>query len=288
MTPEQTARFRDIVALMGKLLIARKDTKAIETRINGQWGWIPDRERVPRGEDPNSGALIPMRMSDFEEHMTGKRCMGTYLLDSDSRTKFVAFDIDLKTNGEYLVVRDTLAEIEAAEVAGVLDLDLKVGDLETALHRPDLEPHRWARILLNNLSLAITMNVAKLGLPTLTVLTGGGMHVLVPFGEPIPAADARRIGADVMEALGHVPTRGDNFWITAGASEHPPVEVEIFPKQDKNQGFGNLIRLPLGWHAGARVRTAFVDRTNEMGAPWDIKKMPPLDALEGAATQLGV
>ena len=115
------------------------------------------------------------------------------------------------------------------------------------------------------------------------------MHVLVPFGEAIPAADARRIGADVMEALGHIPTRGDNFWISAGHPDHPPVEIEIFPKQDKNQGFGNLIRLPLGWHAGARVRTSFVDRSvAESGAPWDISKLDALVALQSAATELGV
>lgn len=293
MTPEQQEKFRSIVALMGKLLVARKDVKAIETQINGQWAWVPDRERVPRNEDPTSGALIPMRMQDFETHMTGKRCMGTYLLDTDSRVKFLAFDIDLKDAGMFLVVRD-VNEIEALQAAktpeefeGILELDYKVGDLETALHREDMPAHRWGRILLANYAMLIKTQIDKLGLPTLEVLTGGGMHVLVPFGDPIPAADARKIGAEVMEAIYLRPSKGDNFWVPKSMTEHWPVEIEVFPKQDTNQGFGNLIRLPLGWHSGTQRRTYFVDAASR-GAAWDMPRADALKALQGAASSLGV
>lgn len=303
LTEEQRARLKATVALMGKLLIARKDIKAIEVKLSGGYGWVPDRERVPPGQDPTSGALIPMRMSDFEEHFTGKRCMGTYLLDTDSMTKFIAFDVDLKKQGRWYAVHDTetLAgqsaglrpwDMDEVMVSGILDLETHVGNLEAALHNPADPAHRWARIILDQTSFAIKERVLEvLGLKSMVVLTGGGTHVLVPFGSLVPASEAREAARAVMDACGYAPTKGDNFF--AVGDPDSGVEIEVFPKQDTipADGFGNLIRLPLGWHNGAKRRTRFVDMGDAriaMQPVWEFATAPALDLLERVAESLGV
>jgi hypothetical protein len=285
ITPEQEEKLKRIVAQMGSLLVARKDVKAVEVRMGQSTGWIPDRERVPRGVDASEGALLPMRMQDFREHIFGKRCIGTYLLNQDSMVKFIAFDIDLKSKGaQYLVVRDLddisklTAGKSAQEASAILDLDLKHGNLEESLHRPDLDPHRWARIILSQTTMIVTQAVMKvLGLKTLEVVTGGGTHVIVPFGDMIPAAEARVAAREVMDSIGMVPTKGDNFF---GAPRNPDfgIEVEVFPKQDTNNGFGNLIRLPLGWHMNTQRRTYFLDRSKMVNA-WDLPKGDPEEMM---------
>lgn len=285
-------KMKTVVSLMGRLFVARKDVKAIEKKINNATGWIPDREPVPRGQDPNSGALIPMRMSDFEQHFTGKRCMGTYLLDAESNVRFIAFDVDLKASGSYLTIRD-FTELEAMiegktdeECDAILDLDRHQGDLEAALHRPDLPAYRWARAALSERARTICLVVERiLGLPTLEVVTGGGMHVLVPFGGLVPAVDARQMAREVMDACYMVPTKGDNFFVPE-LNPDSGIEVEVFPKQDTNTGFGNLIRLPLGWHMGAQRRTYFMDRTSVVNS-WDLPTASAIEVLSSAANSLG-
>lgn len=293
LTEEQTARMRRTVELMGRLLVARKDGKAIETKINGYWGWIPDRERVPRGQDPNSGALIPMRMQDFTEHLLGRRCMGTYLLDQDSMVKFLAFDLDLTKSGRFLIVREieeletVIRDMTPEEVSAQLELDLQHGNLEEALHQPHLPAHRWSRIILSTTAWIVVGFVRQiLGLESLAVLTGGGMHVLVPFPDLVPAADARRMGREVMDAAKWQPLKGDNFF--AVGDEGSGITVEVFPKQDTNQGFGNLIRLPLGWHGGAQRRTTFVNTADLSGLPWEFAKGDPIAEMERVAQSLGL
>lgn len=293
LTTEQQAKMTKMVTLMGRLLVARKDVKAIEKKMGNSTGWVPDRESVPRGQDPNTGALIPMRMSDFQNHFFGKRCMGTYLLDAESMVRFIAFDIDLKESGQYFKIRDA-TELEAMiagktdeEVDAIMDLEIQRGDLEGAMHRPDLPAHRWARLVLSERSRTICFVVERiLGLPALEVVTGGGMHVLVPFGNLVPAVDARQMAREVMDHCFMVPSKGDNFFVPE-SNPDSGLEIEVFPKQDTNTGFGNLIRLPLGWHLGAQRRTYFMDRTKIVNA-WDLPAADALEVMSSAASSLGV
>lgn len=293
LTTEQQEKLRTMVSLMGRLLVARKDVKALEKKMGTGTGWVPDREDVPRGQDPNSGALIPMRMSDFEQHFFGKRCLGTYLLDVDSMVRFIAFDIDLKSSGEFYTIRD-FTDLERVldgktdeEADAILDLDRHRGDLEAALHRPDMPAYRWARMVLSERSRTTCLAVERvLGLPTLEVVTGGGMHVLVPFGNLVPAADARQMAREVMD-FGHmIPSKGDNFFVPENNPDSG-IEIEVFPKQDTNTGFGNLIRLPLGWHLGAQRRTYFMDRAKIVNS-WDLPSADALTVMSAVASSLGV
>lgn len=287
MTPEEQAELvRATAKLMGGLLIARRDVKAIEN----PGGWMPEREPCDRHAPSKRCALcneapcVPFKMADFHSHLLEQRCLGTYLLDLDDNVKFIAFDVDLKTEGaEWWEIAETDDE-------STLDLTTYSGNLEVALHDPTHLGFRWARMLLRmqveNICTAVER---ELSLPTIPVITGGGAHVLVPFGALVPAREARAAARAVMEAAYYKlkPNGGDNFWI----SESPSFEIEVFPKQDtiskSGQSFGNLIRLPLGWHRAAKMRTYFLD-LNAPGDAWALPKASSLLVLETAAAAVGV
>jgi len=80
--------------------------------------------------------------------------------------------------------------------------------------------------------------------------SGDGGHVWIFFAAPVPARDARRLGA----------------WLVTRTMERRP-EIgfasydRFFPSQDTmpTGGFGNLIALPLQWEARARANSVFVD-----------------------------
>ena len=289
--PEKLAKFKHVVKMMGNLLIARKDVKAIE--YHGTW--MPHRVDMRKTAD---GDLIPFRLIDFQEHMFGTQCLGTYLLDTDNNVKFFAIDVDLRKEGAtYWPVRDAeeleeLIQLKNGDeilVNGVLDTETVVGNLEEALHDPEHVGHRWARILvsttLDNLARAVER---ELGLPSLPVVTGGGGHLLVPLGELTPAVEARVLARTVMESVGGVQTKGDNFW-QIGESGNPGMEIEVFPKQDtipKSGGFGNLIRLPMGLHHRTKQRTYFLGAGGAF--PWSLPKADAVATLEAASAALGL
>ncbi len=302
LTDEQAEILRRTAKLMGNLFIARRDVKPVE--FNG--GWFPVREQCPKHEPYKRCALcneaptIPFKLGDFKDHLFGTTCYGTYLLDLDNKVKFIAFDVDLKKEGAQwwpildAVYDETISDEELGRMVtnGELSLETQTGNLEAALHDPEHTGYRWARLLLRDRLETIAQSVTKeLGLSPLIVITGGGGHVLVPFGELVPAVDARLMARNVAEASFLKPTKGDmTFW---GTPENPSYEVELFPKQDTlatgSPSYGNLIRLPLGWHARAKVRTFFLDRRLVDGEQvWEYRKVGGLKTLEAAAAALGV
>jgi hypothetical protein len=297
MTPEETDKLvRSTAKLMGTLLIARRDVKAIET----SGGWIPDREQCDKHDasrrcaNCNDAPSRPFKISDFHQHLLGQRCMGTYLLDENDRVKFFALDFDLQKEGaEWWLVHepDDPDAWTGSDPMGEVDLDAtQTGNLEAALHDPLHSGHRWARILIYDTLVAFRQIINdQLGLPVLPVVTGGGAHLLVPFGNAIPAREARDIAKVVMDASGWKNVKGDGvFWRAAS----PSLEIEVFPKQDalskSGASFGNLIRLPLGWHRGAQVRTYFLDMDKKGAKAWDLPKAGSLATMQAAAAALGV
>lgn len=298
MTEDQKLKTRRVVELIGKLFISRKDVKAIETPK----GWMPDRDRAPRGTAASDMPCHPLVMNDFYEHLFGKRCLGTYLLNSDNNVKFFAIDVDLKTENSLMFAVPDLNDWEHAyqafrddneKIVGILDLDkMYLGDLEAALHNPGHVGHRWARLSLRLRAEAIAHQVKEqLGLRPMIVITGGGAHVLVPLGSLTPAIEARAMANTVMTAGNYEMYKGDCFWRMPGATQDG-IEIEVFPKQDSlsgGQSFGNLLRLPMGWHAQAKIRTWFLDPA-PLGTlpPWELPKANAIQELELAAAAVGV
>lgn len=284
---DRTELARDTANKLSRLLISRRDVKAFER--NGEW----------------YASKKSMTLADFEKHLYGELCMGTYLLDRKSRVKFVAFDIDLTGPGNYFMIRelDEIEQMEAnGEYDGEMDPDLRVGMWDAALHDEEHDGHKWVRTYLSSAVQGVAKAVDQmLGLPVLPVVTGGGAHVFVPFGHKVPAAEARAAAHGVMDALEGFHRTSDNFYSN---SEEPMDEetrrprgetmtVEVFPKQDElpsPDSFGNLIRLPFGWHRQAGIRTYIMDIRPPSGyvPPWHMPKRSSIEALDEVLRSLGL
>lgn len=280
------AMVKEAASLMGDLLIHNRESKAVfRPDHTGKWHWTAIKEKFT--------------MQDFVNHLTGNHCLGTYLLAPDSTVKFLAFDLDVRKQGKYYVVRD-LEEIEALEAAGhyaetatpqpqgVFDPDLAEGNLEAALHEVSDPAFRWVRIVLWEAIQSITRQVkANLDLPELTIITGGGAHIFVPLPEPMPAADARSAGIEIMASLPNAKQRNEIFFDYGTFQE---LSIEVFPKQDSIEGknFGNLIRLPFGWHYEAGIRTFAVDPSSQNVPVWIYPRVNSLKTLQSLKYAVGV
>jgi hypothetical protein len=92
----------------------------------------------------------------------------------------------------------------------------------------------------------------------------------------------------------------ENFYSNGSPSEQDDkrrpigesMTIEVFPKQDtlpNPDSYGNLIRLPFGWHAEAKMRTYVLDREPmENLPPWTLPKLPSVQALDLVLMQLGL
>ncbi len=276
------AFIREGAKLLGDLFIHRRDAKAVYT--------------LDAKGDHWSMVNKPYTLKDFVAHFETDASLGSYLLDQDSTVKFFAYDIDLMSAGTYLMIRD-IEEILALESDGYwddgidheTDLELRVGNLEAALHDSSAEAHRWTRIVLLTVLRELSRRVeGELGLKSLSVITGGGAHLLVPLPEPQPAAEVRAAAIDVIDrSIGFSRKgSGDIFW-KYGEFLHHPLEVEVFPKQDSLDGkkFGNMIRLPFGIHKEANVRTYAIDPTAVTIPTWNWNKISSMTALRALAAQ---
>ena len=268
---------REAAKLMGMLFIGRREAKAVFT--NGQW--IAKREKYTLG--------------DFREHLFGSTCLGAYLLDADSMVKCIAFDIDVlssnsdpKNPGEkrgapYYLIEDAV-DSDHSEIIGQLDLESQRGDLESALHDPTHPGHRWAcSLVLSAVQFIKTVVHDTLGLTSTVIITGGGAHVFVPFGEPIPAAEGRAMAHSVMEGIPIFKRTSENFY--NNSERDPSLTIEIFPKQDAltdSDSLGNLIRLPFGLHE-CGIRTYALDPKVPILPSWSLPRMNSMDALRLAA-----
>ena len=274
------AKVREAASLMGKLFIQQRARKAVfRPDHKGKWHWTAINEKYT--------------MDDFVNHLTGTHCLGTYLCDENALVKFLAFDLDLAKESKYLEVYD-VPQIDALTEAGAdwdgygTSLGVGTGDLEAALHDPDSLAYRWARIELLTAMRAINAAVKeKLELRTLSVVTGGGAHVLVPLPEPMAAIDVRSAGIEIASSLYSARQRNDIFFDYGGNNE---LTIEIFPKQDSMEGkeYGNLIRLPFGWHYGAAIRTYSIDPEAPAVPSWEWQRSPSIGTLKALAQGIGV
>jgi hypothetical protein len=189
-------------------LVARKDVKAKQAP---QGIYIP----VDR----------PWTMKDVDDHISGKRSWGHYLLDTDNNTKMFAFDIDV--DKPYRHIATNRADPE------YYDLWELVVTMASGLGS---RSRWWCR--------------DEFGLEPKVMLSyggGKGMHVLGVFDDLVPATVARAIAEGILLSFGCFKrSKGDIFW--KHETDYPELELEVFPKQTevKPGGYGNLMRMPLG------------------------------------------
>jgi hypothetical protein len=278
---------REAAKLLGMLFIGRREALAFHNGKHPDGQWYMKRRKY--------------KIDDFRNHLFGTQCMGAYLLDADSMVRTIVFDVDLKEDGEYFLIGDdTETEDGEPAVDGNLEIEkgAKVGDLESALHDETHPAHRWAASLIRSTVDFIQREVMdQLSLTCTIIITGGGAHVFVPFGQLIPASEARAMAHSVMDGIPIFTRKSENFYVNREGK--PSVEIEVFPKQDglkditnlhadgTPESLGNLIRLPFGMHERG-MRTYALDPALPQLPSWRLKKLRSMDALrlQGAMLDL--
>lgn len=195
------------------------------------------------------------------QHLAGIITLGHYVLDTDSATRVICFDVDLEAEGVWMSYPDfedmpgglTRAEEDAWTAGRVKAYSSRPReDWRDRAHPGRL----WYKQLLRTMGDALAYGMRhELGVPTLLTYSGSkGVHAYGLTG-PVQAAEARAGAELAMATAGKVlggsfaPSRGSNFYkMTDGPIWAASVAVERFPKQDSLDGkkLGNLIRLPLG------------------------------------------
>jgi hypothetical protein len=235
----------ELVKLIGQKFIARKDVKSFENH-NGEWHPVKE----------------PMTMQDFENHLSSRKTMGHYLVNpEDQSCKLFAYDLDVR---------------KPDPKNGYLPRHPQTGELfnpRAARHEDGIFGNDQLHYLAEGLARRVNR---VLEIPVAIYDTGGkGLHVYC-FTGPITAEAGQELAHKILESYTvFEPVRGKNFWRHTHP-EYQDVEIETFPKQAhvKADGFGNLMRLPLGEHSKTKSRGWFLSSRT-----WE--EMNPIHALEG-------
>lgn len=220
----------DLAKLLGKRFLQRRETKARQ---------FPDGHYEPIHE--------PWRLDDLLDHIAGRATWGHYLIDDANLCRVAAFDIDLRSAGQWRP-----------------DYNSEYIDIEPRKVWTDRrhEAHADLRLQLRCLAEGLALRAQRHTSLEVAVSYSGckGVHVYVFFPTPVPAVVARKTLEEVLESFDCFDRyRGDHLW--RHRDGYRALEIEVFPKQDevKAGGLGNLMRLPLGVHKKTGSRSFFVN-----------------------------
>jgi hypothetical protein len=239
----------ELAALIGKRFLQRRDVKAIQ---------IPTGEYVP---DHTS-----WKMRHLIDHIEGKHSYGHYLLDTDSKTRVFAFDIDLEKTGAWPKGYDDQDESRVIE---------SVSFNPREAWRDRNHPARnWMKYQLRMVAQKFASTAhERLGLPVAVAYSGSkGVHVYCFLDGPTEAKLAREAATLVIDWIGELePKRGNSFFAFRDKDAwngYPNLSIEVYPKQDtvtSGKGYSNLMRLPLGRNLKSTDPTFFLDLKAPMG-----------------------
>lgn len=265
---EQKEELRTLTNIVAKYFIARNDVKAIQ-RKNPLGAYMPINK--------------PWDRMDFVNHFTGAGTFGHYLLDTESKCKIFAFDIDLSKKSN--IPTSAIPE-DDSQVPDWLDSFENCNPREVWLDRR--HPARtWIKCAMREVAAQLSSACAEYGIPTITSYTGSkGLHVYGLIGQTAdyngraPAEDAYEAARMIIESTGqYEPSRGNVFYKCTNEMdlEKSLFEIEVYPKQtsiENKGGYGNLLRLPYGINLKSpKDRTFFIDETLPFGriepASWE-------------------
>lgn len=249
-------------------MIERRDVKAIQ---NDKGAYRPDGRYVQRDGKWECEEYFPWKGTDILDHITGNKTYGHYLVSPEGNCRVFCFDIDIKATGK-------LRTWDENAVGGwVYGEELELRKIWQS--KSDRVAHDELALQLRCMAEGLALRTHRvLDVPVAVSYSGNkGMHVYGLTGT-MNASDCRLLAVDVLKGFEcFEPVRGDAFWQHKEA--YGALEIEVFPKQDEiaKDGFGNLIRLPLGTHRKSDQAGYFVDMSTGYGEPW--KMDDPMLAL---------
>lgn len=251
VTTEET---KEIAKLMAGKFIERRDAKAVQVPSGKSKGaYFLHREGPQKNYEDRP--LVPFDLASLVAHVEGQRSFGHYLVNPAGDTcRMFAFDIDLNKSSPYYP-------------------NGPEGECETINPRevwrgPTTQVKRDLAIQLKTMARGLGRRTKKLiGCQVIVTYSGNkGMHVIACLDPGTPAIEARDMAVMVFDSFDHTfePFRGRNFWKhTVG---FPSLDIEIFPKQEdiNPEGYGNLMRLPLGVNVKSDRPAAFMRMDDEL------------------------
>lgn len=254
--------------LIAKLFIARTDVKAIQASTGAYYPHVSNPGQTPP-------VYIPWSREAIQQHLAGQATYGHYLLNQSSEAKLFAFDIDLDTSGELPTMSfdDVLDETDAID----FEQSFVQNNPREVWHDRSHISRSYIKYVLKSLAGHLYGAVRDIGLPAAVAYTGNkGLHVY-GFTGKMPADAVREAALLAAENLDLREFRGHAFYKAYDLPEWDILTVEIFPKQDTIQedGFGNLMRLPLGRNLKTTDPTFFLDMEHK-----PLVDFAPTSALE--------
>lgn len=251
----------DLAVQLAKKFITRRDVKAIQF---DDGTYCPDTRLAEIDAEKGSNKLAPygpvgFKMTHLQQHLSGERTFGHYMLGQDGMCKLFAFDLDLEKVGTWIDFRQG----EHFQIYEGAPRDE---------WRDRSHPSRaWYKYQMKMITTKLAKVITRdLQLPCAVAYTGGkGMHVY-GFTGLLPAVEVREVAKIALDATGEfIPSRGDNFFKHVSddpTSGYRNFQIEVFPKQDSLEGkdLGNLMRLPLGRNRKTTDPTFFIDMGGRM------------------------
>lgn len=221
----------EIAKLIAGTFIERRDAKAIQTKSGA---YMPVRTNMKE----TSSELVPWSLRDVIAHVEGEKTYGHYLVTPAGTCRCIVFDCDLRAKADPNRGEEPIM-FNGEEI-----------DPRDAWSRPNSPIKRDLALQLRTVAEGFARRSMVLtGLKTMVSYSGAkGMHAYVCLEPGTSAHDAREMISVIIESFegDFVPAKGKNFFRHAFAN--PAVSIEVFPKQEEvsADGFGNLVRLPLG------------------------------------------
>lgn len=242
-----------LAAELGRRLIERRDVKALQDE---RGHYRPDGRYVKQGDSWKCEEYFPFKMSDLIAHLEGEKTYGHYLVSPEGKCRIFCFDIDLTAKGKLRHWSETERDWVYR------DIEPRKVWTEMSADRDDL------KVQLRCMAEGLAIRAHRLlEIPVAVAYSGSkGLHVYGYTGS-MDAVDARAFAMDVLGGFDcFEPARGDAFWRHRDA--YHSLEIEVFPKQDevRADGFGNLLRLPLGINRKSGQAGFFVD----LSAPYNV------------------
>lgn len=281
--PKQAAR------LISKKFIARSNAKAIQ-RSNGDYNPVKDE----------NGHLIKFGMDDLLAHQEGRLTYGHYLLNSDNQCKLFAFDIDLdETDEKHPEFDQFLMAPTEVDSDGCWRNFAPCNPREVWKNRSRVVERNFFKWQLRHVAQMLASQIHKqFEIETAVAYSGAkGVHVY-GFTGLLPAADVREGALLLLKSTGCFDLhKGQSFFKHKKVAETDPnsgtvgnlshtlsfqqLTIEVFPKQVSvaADGFGNLMRLPLGKNLkNPQDPTFFLDLRSNFGSQV-FQMRDPVDAL---------